>query len=84
MRTLTNQNYISRCTASESVTVSDTVVNRYDAIFVGTGGDIALKLKDDTAAVTFVNIPDGTTLPFSTSYVMSTNTTASDIVGLII
>lgn len=81
--TRANQNYIGRCTKSSAITKSDTVVNRWDAIFVGSTGNLVVKLRDDSAFVTFNNIPDGTLLPFSTEYV-GASSTCSNMVGLII
>jgi hypothetical protein len=52
------------------------------ALWVGTGGDVAIQALNDDDAVTLVNVPDGTLLPVYCKKVMSTNTTASDIVGL--
>lgn len=51
-------------------------------IYVGTGGNLALLLVRDSVAVTFVNVPDGSIVPARALKVMSTNTTASDIVAL--
>ena len=51
------------------------------AIYVGTGGNIAVV----TAAgdvVTFSNVPTGTILPVRATRVNSTNTTASNLVGM--
>ena len=48
-------------------------------VFVGTGGDIAVKnLNDET--ITFKNVADGTYLPVVTETVLSTGTTATDLV----
>jgi len=52
------------------------------AIYVGTGGDIALELWGSSTEVTYHNIPDGTFLPVSARKVLSTGTTASDIVRM--
>ena len=52
------------------------------ALFVGVGGDVALKLTDDTAAVTFKNVPSGTILPVGCYLVLSTGTTATNILAL--
>jgi tripartite-type tricarboxylate transporter receptor subunit TctC len=54
-------------------------------LYIGTGGDVAIipPLNADGAAVTFVNVPDGTILPISARRVLATGTTASDIVAVI-
>ncbi len=52
------------------------------AIFVGVGGDVAVKLTDDTSAVTFKNVPGGTILPIGCYLVLSTGTTATNILAL--
>ena len=76
------QGNIAIANGYEAVTPSDTAENTYDAIFVGTSGNIALVKKGGTTAVTFNNVGDGEFLPLSCSKVMSTNTTATNIVGL--
>ncbi len=58
------------------------------AVYVGTGGDVALvspTLDPDgnDKVVTFKNVPSGTALPILTKRVNSTNTTASNMVGLV-
>jgi len=66
-----------------AVTKSDvTVFDAPQAIYVGTGGDIALRLIGDSTVVTYTNVPNGTFLPVLCDKVMSTNTTASDIVRM--
>ena len=65
----------------EAVTKSDATVTNYDAVFIGGAGDIALKVNGGSA-VTFT-VPAGTILEFSRiTRVMSTNTDATNIVGL--
>ena len=65
------------------VTKSDvTVFDAPQAIYVGTGGDIALRLIGDSTVVTYTNVPSGSWLPVLADKVMSTNTTASDIVRM--
>jgi hypothetical protein len=68
------------CTAitkSDSTTYSPSL----DAIYVGGGGDVAIvDLAGNT--VTFVNVQSGTVLPVNAYKVMSTNTTATDMIGL--
>lgn len=51
------------------------------AIYVGGAGDLAVTMfNGDT--VTFAGVPAGTTLPIMVKLVKSTNTTATNIVGL--
>lgn len=65
------------------VTKSDvTVFDAPQAIYVGTGGDIALRLIGSSTVVTYANVPSGSWLPVLADKVMSTNTTASDIVRM--
>lgn len=52
------------------------------ALFVGTGGNIALRAVDATADVLFKNVPSGFILPVRAQYVRTTNTTAADIVAI--
>ena len=51
-------------------------------LFVGTGGDVSLLLKGDSAPVTFAGVAGGTVLPVRALRVRATGTTAVDIVGL--
>lgn len=68
--------------ACEAVTTSDTVFVDYYGLYVGTGGDVAVKTSQGATAVTFKNVPTGTILPLRIVQVMATNTTASNLVGL--
>lgn len=52
------------------------------AIYVGTGGQVTLAPVDNTAPVTFVNVPSGAILDVRTSKILATGTDASDLVGL--
>lgn len=54
-------------------------------IYVGGTGDVTLVFVDEptSAAITFRAVPVGTILPVRAYYVMSTNTTATYLVGLI-
>ena len=51
-------------------------------IYVGTGGNLRVNMADNGNTVTFPNVQDGTLLPIRVSRVLSTSTTASDIVAL--
>ena len=52
------------------------------ALFVGTGGNVALVVSPTGSAVLFKNVPSGSVLPVSALRVNATNTTAADIVAL--
>ncbi len=70
-------------TRHADVTPSDsTTFDAPQAIFVGTGGDIALRLIGDSETVVYKNIPNGSFLPVLADRVLSTGTTASDIVRM--
>jgi len=64
-----------------AVTKSDsTNFSQESAIYVGTGGNIAIECWGSSTSVTYTNVPNGTWLPVSARKVLSTGTTASDIV----
>ena len=68
---------------SVEIVASDVVqlpANVY-GLYVGTGGDVSLKRPGKDTAVTYKNVPDGQYLVGRVEYVMSTGTTASDIVA---
>jgi hypothetical protein len=68
---------------ASAVTPSDsTVLTDVRGLYVGADGDVAVIMVGDTSAVTFVGVKAGTVLPLRVSKVMSTNTTATDIVAL--
>lgn len=52
------------------------------ALYVGTGGDLKVKLIDAAADVTFVNVPSGSVIAIRVAAVRVNGTTAADIVGL--
>jgi len=58
------------------------LANVAKALYVGGAGDIACRLVDDTADVTFVGVPAGAVLPIRASHVRATGTTATNIVAL--
>jgi len=64
-------------TAHDSNNISSPV----RAIYVGVGGDVAVVGLDGTA-VTFKNVPTGAILPVQAIRVNSTNTTATNMVGM--
>ena len=52
------------------------------ALFVGTGGAIAMRGVNGTADQTWKNVPSGAILPFRARYVRATGTTAADLLAL--
>lgn len=52
------------------------------AIYVGTGGDITLRMIDSASDVSFRNIASGTVLALRLVAVRATGTTAGNIIGL--
>jgi hypothetical protein len=56
--------------------------NTARALYIGGAGDVVAILKNDTASVTFKNVPAGTQLMISAKRVLATGTTATFIVAL--
>jgi hypothetical protein len=52
------------------------------ALFVGTGGAIAMRGVGGGSDQVWKNVQDGSILPFRAQYVRATGTTASDILAL--
>lgn len=52
------------------------------AVYVGTAGDVAVRPANGDVAVTFVGVPAGSMVPVMVSAVLSTGTTASNLVGV--
>lgn len=67
---------------AEAVTPSDSTAVAFDALYIGGAGAVAVVLADDSVAVTFAAVPAGTLLRVRAIKVMSTNTTATLILGL--
>lgn len=51
-------------------------------LYVGGGGDIAMRGANDTADQIWKSVPAGTVLPFRAAYVRATGTTATAILAL--
>lgn len=52
------------------------------ALYVGTGGDITLRGKNDAADSVWKNVPSGALLPIRATHIRAAGTTASDILAL--
>lgn len=65
----------------ENVTPSDSTILENGCLYVGTGGNIKVRLVGGSV-LTFSNVTDGSFLPIVVNMVYSTDTTASDIIIL--
>lgn len=54
---------------------------RARGLYIGTGGTLVVQ-GNDSADVTFLNVPNGTILPIAVSRVKATGTTCSNIIAL--
>lgn len=64
-----------------TVTKSDSTIVNCDAVYVGGTGDVAVLTAKGTT-ITFPSVPAGALLPIKCQKIMSTNTTATDMVAL--
>jgi hypothetical protein len=53
------------------------------ALYIGSQGDLALRLVNSSQSVVFRNLQEGTVLSVRPSLVFATGTTAANIVGLL-
>lgn len=74
--------FAAPATKAFAVTPSDSTVINCRAIYVGGAGNVAVIPIEGSTAVTFVGALAGSIIPVGCSKVMSTNTTATSIVGL--
>ena len=65
-----------------AVTPSDVTVFAESSIFVGVGGDVALRLVGSSTTAVYKNVPNGAFLPVNADQVLSTGTTATNILRL--
>jgi len=75
-----NRSTLFQASSHEAVTPSDTTVLTEGSLFVGTGGDIKVKLVGSATALIYKNIQSGTFLPLWVDMVYTTDTTATDII----
>lgn len=69
---------------ADAITPNDTTVfqTTYRALYIGTAGNVTVIPRNQTTPVTFWGLQDGTILPVSAKSVLSTGTTAGQIIGL--
>lgn len=72
--------------AAGAVTVTKSDSTTYDppgrALYVGVTGNVAVRMAGDQSVVTFINVQGGSMLSICVDRVMSTNTTATDVLLL--
>ncbi len=61
---------------------NSTKFNFPTTVYVGTTGNVAVYDWYSGTLLTYVAVPAGSTLPVQVERVMSTNTTASDLIGI--
>lgn len=68
-----------------AITASDSVkFHRPTTVYVGTGGDVAVKDWETATTLVYKNVPDGYVIPVQVEQVLSTGTvTADDFIGII-
>jgi hypothetical protein len=73
-------------TNAAAVTLHDTNVltgfkgSSYDGVYIGVSGDVNMTLSKDSTAVVFKNMIQGTLYNISPKIILSTSTTATDVV----
>lgn len=70
-------------TDAVAITPSDTTQLNLCGFYVGGAGNVAVQTTVGATAVTFIAPPVGTVIKLQVARIMSTNTTATNIVGLI-
>jgi hypothetical protein len=66
-----------------AITPNDsTVIPVTRAVYVGGAGDIAVRLPDNETPVTFVGVPAGIIFPIQVDKVLTTGTTATNLVAM--
>lgn len=67
-----------------AVTPSDStdLASATRGLYVGTGGDVKVNTSGGETGIVFTAVPGGTVLPIRVTRVLSTGTTASNIVAL--
>ena len=79
-QTLTSDPATNAVLVSPSDSTDLTYVTR--AVYVGNGGALTVNMADSGTAITFANVPDGTTLPIRVIRIKNTGTVAADIIAL--
>jgi hypothetical protein len=70
-------------TDAVAITPSDSTVLNLCGFYVGGAGNVAVQTAAGSTAVTFIAPPVGSVIKLQIARIMSTSTTATNIVGLI-
>lgn len=68
-------------TSAVAITTSDTVANKFSAIYVGGAGNVKMTTREGNVT-TFNAVPVGTRIEVATNLVWATGTTATNLVGI--
>ena len=87
MANITTTGFANEATAiTKSDPFNSTTILNGAALYVGTGGDVAVVMQGIAGSlsndVIFKNVPSGTFLPIAVDFLCSTGTTASDILKI--
>ena len=87
MANITTTGFANEATAiTKSDTFDSTTILNGAALYVGTGGNVAVVMQGVAGSlsndVIFKNVPSGTFLPIAVDFLCSTGTTASDILKI--
>ena len=87
MANITTTGFANEATAiTKSDTFNSTTILNGAALYVGTGGDVAVVMQGIAGSlsndVIFKNVPSGTFLPIAVDFLCSTGTTASNILKI--
>jgi len=69
-------------TPSDTATAIPATGGKYDALYIGGAGNVAVRMAGSARTTTFTAVPVGAILPIQVDRVMATNTTATLIIGL--
>jgi len=77
-----NGDSFASATESGAVTPSSTTPLTFNALYIGTTGDVEIEHIAGRAITVYVGVPGGSILPVSGKRVLPTNTTATNIVWM--
>ena len=73
-----------RIVQMDAVVLHDTNAVQFDVLYVGTGGNVAVRARDSSSSVVLKNVGSGEYILANVNLVLSAGTTAADIVGCLV